>query len=706
MQLLVFLVLFVIDSLGQMLEKSRSVWVEQGLVRGKIYNIDGRHIQIFRGIPYAEPPIGSLRFQFIRKAQVTFQKPVKKSRWHQELSAVEYGPPCIQFMDFHRYDKYSAENMKRQSEDCLYLNVFSPYVGDLHFVVLKLLFNEREETDQFLPSPPFHLFFLISEQYHIQKPATMSFAGFLNMRSGDKVEGNFGIWDQVMALKWIQANIKQFGGDPTRVTLMGESAGGAACSLLAVSPRTQEELAVANFAGLAQQAIIMSGSATAGWAIHRHGTPAWSVENFVSYLRCEKTMSSDYTREVIGDEYTPELLKAMKCNYQTELVSCLNDDQKPEEQMDCLRKEINFTSLLFRKTLAVELGVSKMVVDGDLIPTSGVDLVRNYARIPIMTGVARKEWAHKKPQFYNLHRKSTLTAEESAESVFRIVEGSFHDTSATKLSNSTLYLVANASFVRYIDDPTNTFETSRVVSALQMMEADIEFVAPCQREIDAYVQNNLTVYAYSFDYIPESPIFEEEKKVFDLFGKDPVTIVRKDQTLKDRKIEAFHGLDHAFIFSRGYSSNFEIRPFTKRDESMAKILTNMVTNFAKSGDPSTKRFTWPQFSGNNTTEHISIDLPPKVIQGELHWPNPKFWNVEAELISRHVSAIGDTVVDPDADLSNEERVQLSAYRRAWWALWLLVAVLAIVIWGIVIYAVVSKGSSPRNKPYDNIVITR
>ncbi|PIO59022.1 hypothetical protein TELCIR_19527 [Teladorsagia circumcincta] len=54
-------------------------------------------------------------------------KPVKKARWHQELSAVEYGPPCIQFMDFHRYDKFSAQNMKRQSEDCLYLNVFSPY---------------------------------------------------------------------------------------------------------------------------------------------------------------------------------------------------------------------------------------------------------------------------------------------------------------------------------------------------------------------------------------------------------------------------------------------------------------------------------------------------------------------------------------------------------------------------------------------------
>ncbi|KIH60159.1 hypothetical protein ANCDUO_09595 [Ancylostoma duodenale] len=64
------------------------------------------------------------------------------------------------------------------------------------------------------------------------------------------------------------------------------------------------------------------------------------------------------------------------------------------------------------------------------------------------------------------------------------------------------------------------------------MEADIEFVAPCQREIDAYIQNNMTVFAYSFDYIPESPIFEEEKKTFNLFGRDPVTILRKDQALK------------------------------------------------------------------------------------------------------------------------------------------------------------------------------
>lgn len=60
------------------------------------------------------------------------------------------------------------------------------------------------------------------------------------------------------------------------------------------------------------------------------------------------------------------------------------------------------------------------------------------------------------------------------------------------------------------------------------MEADIEFVAPSHREISAYQSKGIPVYAYSFDYLPESPIYEEEKKIFSLFGKTPIDIVRKD----------------------------------------------------------------------------------------------------------------------------------------------------------------------------------
>lgn len=135
MSFIIYLAVFIICFLPkfnlQSFEKSRSVWVEQGLIKGKIYKIDDQQLQIFRGIPYAEPPIGELRFKVscLKKYNCNYpQKPVKKSKWEREFSASEYGPPCLQFMDFHKNDIFAAENMLKENEDCLFLNIFSPYV--------------------------------------------------------------------------------------------------------------------------------------------------------------------------------------------------------------------------------------------------------------------------------------------------------------------------------------------------------------------------------------------------------------------------------------------------------------------------------------------------------------------------------------------------------------------------------------------------
>lgn len=64
----------------------------------------------------------------------------------------------------------------------------------------------------------------------------------MNYKDNDRIEGNFGIWDLVMALEWIQTNMKQLNGNPSKVTIMGESAGAAAASVLAVSPKTKGEI--------------------------------------------------------------------------------------------------------------------------------------------------------------------------------------------------------------------------------------------------------------------------------------------------------------------------------------------------------------------------------------------------------------------------------------------------------------------------------
>ena len=100
-----------------------------------------------------------------------------------------------------------------------------------------------------------------------------------------RVHGNLGVYDMVMALQWVHDNIRHFGGDPHRVTIMGESAGGAAVSLLAVSPLTQR---------LVNNAIVMSGSAMAAWALLRpYETSKYDMNELIRYVRCDKLVSKE-----------------------------------------------------------------------------------------------------------------------------------------------------------------------------------------------------------------------------------------------------------------------------------------------------------------------------------------------------------------------------------------------------------------------------
>lgn len=80
---------------------------------------------------------------------------------------------------------------------------------------------------------------------------------FLTGRKYKIMKGNVGMWDQVLALKWIKENARKFGGDPEKITLFGESAGGSAVNLLMLSPETQ---------GIAKRGIIQSGTLNAPWS--------------------------------------------------------------------------------------------------------------------------------------------------------------------------------------------------------------------------------------------------------------------------------------------------------------------------------------------------------------------------------------------------------------------------------------------------------
>uniref|UniRef100_A0A914Y6W7 Carboxylesterase type B domain-containing protein n=1 Tax=Panagrolaimus superbus TaxID=310955 RepID=A0A914Y6W7_9BILA len=624
---------------SQNFEKSRSVWVEQGLVRGKIYKFGIEQVQIFRGVPYAEPPIGDLRF--------------KNSEDESQLH------PIIVWIHGGSFLAGSADTGI-----------------DMEVVARNFVFKGVT---------------LITVNYRLGP------LGFMSIKHSDgRVEGNFGIYDIKLALEWIQRNIKQFNGDPSKVTIMGESAGAAAVSVLAASPIMK---------GLIHQAIAMSGSSTAGWAINRHGQPHWEMSNIVQYLRCEKYISEEDIAQILNREPLIERTKKREvCNLQDSIPECLtNGELTAEKTVECFRKEVNFSSPLFRRALAVELGVSKMVVDNELITDSGPSFIQNNARIPFFTGVARREWAHKKPEFYQFIRFENFTRGLCEESVRKIIENAFLARLPYKVGNATIELISNATFLRYLEDIHINYEMPEVVKKLQNLEADIEFVSPCQKEIEAYVLNGVDVFVYSFDYMPRGPLIEEEHWHYTLFGDTPVTVKRIAQG--NTRHGPFHGLDHAFIFTEGYSSNFKIEPFSKRDKLMSKMFTKMIINFAKKGNPSIEHFQWEVYT-NSSAGYASLDLPPRMIAGALHFPAADFWNKEAEMLSRYTVVEHFDSEETLTELSAEERIQLNAYRRAWYALWVLIIAIGILIWLCVICIVCQKGGRVIAKPYDNIVINR
>ncbi|KAJ2951247.1 hypothetical protein O0L34_g5648 [Tuta absoluta] len=218
--------------------------VSEGILEGvEVDNDYGGKIFSFKGIPFAQPPIGDLRFKAPQPVQP----------WEGVRSAKEHGSIC-----FQRELSFVKSPEPTGSEDCLYLNVYSPNLKpDKPLPVMFWIhgggfMNGNGNSDLF--GPEFlvkHDVILVTCNYRTEV------LGFLCLDTED-IPGNAGMKDQVAALRWTKRNIHNFGGDPENITIFGESAGGASVSFHLVSPMTK---------GLFKRAIVQSGAATNHWAI-------------------------------------------------------------------------------------------------------------------------------------------------------------------------------------------------------------------------------------------------------------------------------------------------------------------------------------------------------------------------------------------------------------------------------------------------------
>jgi para-nitrobenzyl esterase len=205
--------------------------VESGLITGNIE--DG--IFIYRGIPYAAPPVGELRWR----------APQPPPKWSGLRSADKFGPTSLQ-----------SNKANETSEDCLYLNIWTP-TGSA---------EERLPVMMWIHGGAFVGGSTAQKLYrgkHLAKKGVvlvtigyrLGVSGYLahpslSAENERHVSGNYGLLDIIAALKWVQRNISAFGGDPECVTIFGESAGGIAVSMLCASPLAK---------GLFHRAISQSG---------------------------------------------------------------------------------------------------------------------------------------------------------------------------------------------------------------------------------------------------------------------------------------------------------------------------------------------------------------------------------------------------------------------------------------------------------------
>jgi para-nitrobenzyl esterase len=208
------------------------VHTANGWVQGKVAGAMDEYL----GIPYAAPPVGALRWQ----------PPHAAATWRGVREATSFVPHCPQ--------PRSPFGVASTSENCLYLNVFAPPgAGSKDLPVMVWIHGGSllvGESDDYNPAAlARHGVIVVTMNYRIGALGFLADAALANSPGGPS--GDYGLMDQQVALRWVQRNIRGFGGDPRNVTLFGESAGGLSTLAQLVSPRAR---------GLFQRAIVESGT--------------------------------------------------------------------------------------------------------------------------------------------------------------------------------------------------------------------------------------------------------------------------------------------------------------------------------------------------------------------------------------------------------------------------------------------------------------
>ncbi|XP_013189497.2 juvenile hormone esterase isoform X2 [Amyelois transitella] len=343
------------------------VTVQQGKLKGSILSlVDGSTCYSFKGVPYAQPPTGPLRFK----------APEPPLQWQGIYEATKHGPSCPQVPT-------PMLSNEEKDENCLFLNIYTKSLQPksklpvMVFIHGGAFLSGSGDSSMYGPD-----FLLQHDVILVTINSRLEVFGFLCLNTRD-VPGNAGLKDQVSALKWVKRNIEQFGGDPDNVTLFGESAGAASVAYHMISPMSK---------GLFHKVIAQSGTCIDDWSIQR--------DSIARAIRCGKFLGKE-------TEDVNELLQYFRGLPSNDFIGLTLKTRLEDEKYRGL--SILFAPVVEQKFDGVESFLNEEPLD---ILLSG-----NYNKVPLIIGYNSGEGLFtlslqlKKAEFYNKHVKYLVPRE-------------------------------------------------------------------------------------------------------------------------------------------------------------------------------------------------------------------------------------------------------------------------------------------------------
>uniref|UniRef100_A0A1B6D898 Carboxylic ester hydrolase n=1 Tax=Clastoptera arizonana TaxID=38151 RepID=A0A1B6D898_9HEMI len=523
------------------------VKVEEGVLRGREEQSDGLKsvtFYSFEGIPFAKPPIGELRFK----------EPQPLEPWNGVKDALEGGPACPQNMMGSVYG----------DEDCLYLNVFTPEHPDEISALKPVFFSVHGggfcggdgRREVWTPD-----YFIDHDVVFVACNYRVGALGFLSLQN-DEVSGNAGLKDVIQALRWTQWNIKQFGGDPDHVTVMGMSAGGAAVEFLLLSEMSR---------GLFKHAICQSGSSLNPWACNRNP----------KQLAVQLAETLGYVGNTADDKA---------------LVDFLRD----RPAFDIVDKQLDLISLQERMLVCAFTFapcIEKKGKGEKFITCSPQDILQggHFIKVPVIIGCTTNEGSVMFTPILDLELINK-NAEFIIPPHVNVPKNKRED-------------VAREIMQFYFGDKPVTMEN---IDPLVDLIADVAFNTGIHQATYLLADNSPhPVYSYRFSKKRENSFLED--------------LLRKsfpDLKLKG----AAHGADAEFIFKFNVPNVVTFKEHTDDEKKYVQALTTIITTFGKTGNPNSDSFPGWKPTLTSDPQYLELGDDIKMIPGHLYAERIQFWN--------------------------------------------------------------------------------